>query len=231
MRIRPLPGLTIASIPALALLLGLGVWQVQRAQWKADLIAQYEAAEAAPPAPLSQALCAAGGTQPGGVSVDLILGPDPLRIYGAGPQGEPGWMIVQAAYAPDCVLGEVAPERRVLVQTGFETLDGAQSAAPQTLQLEAWPEIGAFTPQNAPGTGDYFRFEAETLAPALGVAPEALVPLWARWEERPVLERVSIAPATHIGYAITWFGLAASLVAIYLALHARLGRLSFRRGG
>ena len=39
-------GLTLAAVLALALLCGLGVWQVQRMQWKNGLIDQAEAAEA-----------------------------------------------------------------------------------------------------------------------------------------------------------------------------------------
>lgn len=228
MRFRPLPGLTLASIPVLALLIALGVWQAQRAQWKADLIAQYEAAGAAPPRPLTAALCA--GEQ-GRVAVDLILGTEELRIYGGGPRGEPGWLIVQLAFAPQCMpgaAGEAGP--RALVQTGFETLDGARAASPRVLHLEPWPEAGAFTPRNDPQAGQYYRFDAADLGGAFGVPPDRLSPLWARWDERTPLERATIAPATHIGYALTWFGLAAALLAVYLAMHVRAGRLRLRDG-
>lgn len=226
---RPLPGLTIAAVAALALLLGLGVWQTQRAQWKADLVAELERQAALPPAPLSEALCRDDLAGP--VSVDLILGPDPIRVYGAGPQGQPGWLIVQAAYAPPCAPEGSGTERRVLVQTAFETLDGDRTPAPQTLSLEPWPEIGPFTPENPPDPGEgadreFFRLDQD-VAEAVGAAPGALIPLWARWDTRGPAERVAIAPADHVGYALTWFGLAAALVAIYLALHHRVGRLRF----
>ncbi|HRJ65184.1 MAG TPA: SURF1 family cytochrome oxidase biogenesis protein, partial [Brevundimonas sp.] len=46
-------GLTIVCTLALALLCGLGVWQVQRMQWKNGLIDQAEAAAGLPPAPLA----------------------------------------------------------------------------------------------------------------------------------------------------------------------------------
>lgn len=50
MYFRPFPILTIIAVPALAALIALGVWQVQRASWKADLIVQFEqAAKAEPP--------------------------------------------------------------------------------------------------------------------------------------------------------------------------------------
>ena len=49
-------GLTIVCALAFALLCGLGVWQVQRMQWKNGLIDQAEAAAAVPPAPLVEVL-------------------------------------------------------------------------------------------------------------------------------------------------------------------------------
>lgn len=223
---RPLPGLTAAAVPALALLLALGVWQIQRAQWKADLVAQYEAAESEPPAVLSSALCAGGE---GRVTMDLTLGPQELRIYGAGPNGEAGWMIVQPGFGATCAPG--GPEtQRVLVQTAFETLDGARTQSPRDLHLGPWPPFGRFTPENAPERGEYYRFVAADLALALGLKPEQISTLWAYWDARPPLERVSVTPATHAGYALTWFGLAAALVGVYFAVHARAGRLRLRQG-
>ena len=49
-RLRLWPG--VATLGALALLLGLGTWQVQRLHWKENLIAARAAQLAAPPAPL-----------------------------------------------------------------------------------------------------------------------------------------------------------------------------------
>ncbi len=53
---RPYPGVTIATVIATAILVGLGVWQLQRLQWKLALIAEVESHMTAPPLPLSQAL-------------------------------------------------------------------------------------------------------------------------------------------------------------------------------
>ena len=44
---------------ATRVLIGLGVWQVERLKWKEGLIAQAEAASALPPAPLAQVLASA----------------------------------------------------------------------------------------------------------------------------------------------------------------------------
>ena len=42
MRFRPFLWLTIVSLPALLVLVGLGSWQLQRLQWKNELIASFE---------------------------------------------------------------------------------------------------------------------------------------------------------------------------------------------
>lgn len=44
------------TVLGLILLIGLGVWQVERLKWKEGLIAAADAAAAKPPAPLEQVL-------------------------------------------------------------------------------------------------------------------------------------------------------------------------------
>lgn len=218
MRFHPLPVLTAVFLPALALLLALGTWQVQRAGWKADLVAEWAARESGPARPLADALCAARADGPVEVTVPPE-GPE-IRMYAPGPAGEPGWAMLRAGRGEGCW----AP-----VQTGFEILNGPRRPAPARLILEPWPEIGPFTPENAPEREEYYRFTPDGLAAAFGLPEAELAPLWARWETRSPEERVAIAPADHVGYAVTWFGLAAALVGVYLALHLRAGRLSFGR--
>jgi surfeit locus 1 family protein len=41
----------------------------------------------------------------------------------------------------------------------------------------------------------------------------------------------TLPPERHLGYAVTWWGLAAALVVIYVVYHLRAGRLSFPRRG
>jgi cytochrome oxidase assembly protein ShyY1 len=47
MRLPLIPTIVVAA--AVAVMIGLGVWQLQRADWKQDLIARYQAAQALPP--------------------------------------------------------------------------------------------------------------------------------------------------------------------------------------
>ena len=55
MYFRPLPVLTFIAVPVLIALVTLGVWQSQRAGWKADQIAAFSAHMKAPPLSLQQA--------------------------------------------------------------------------------------------------------------------------------------------------------------------------------
>ena len=53
---RPLPALTVVCTILFAALLALGVWQLQRLQWKLGLIAQVNRNMTSPPITLDQAL-------------------------------------------------------------------------------------------------------------------------------------------------------------------------------
>ena len=53
---RPPAGLTVATAIALVILVGLGVWQLQRLAWKRDLIQRIEASQTAPGQPLGEVL-------------------------------------------------------------------------------------------------------------------------------------------------------------------------------
>ena len=55
---------TLLAIPALAFLLGLGVWQMQRKAWKDGLVAEMKARTVAPPMPLEQVLGALTASYP-----------------------------------------------------------------------------------------------------------------------------------------------------------------------
>ena len=53
---RPLPGITFAAIVMVAILLGLGVWQLQRLKWKEALVATVNGHMTAAPVSLSDAM-------------------------------------------------------------------------------------------------------------------------------------------------------------------------------
>src|ERR1700740_2041702 len=70
MSFRPFPFLTLASVFALAVLLGLGVWQLERLHWKLALIAEVQRNLASPPISLDEALAQGDRAQYRRVAVD-----------------------------------------------------------------------------------------------------------------------------------------------------------------
>ncbi|CAN0304123.1 unnamed protein product, partial [Chrysoparadoxa australica] len=57
MTFKPFPVLTLLTLPALAFLLWLGSWQLDRRAWKAELIGAFEQTAALPPTSLNEILC------------------------------------------------------------------------------------------------------------------------------------------------------------------------------
>lgn len=228
MYFRPFPVLTLFAVPILVALIALGVWQAQRAEWKAELVQTF--AETAEAPPLSaEAVCAAGLAEGQVIAPPKGQGPG-LRMFGHDAGGAAGWRVFQTAY----VCG-----RPVLVESGFEKLliggPGGQlppGAIPERVVdryvIEPWPERSAMAAANSAERNEWHWFDAAAIASAVGaseldtrfiITPYAGVPAF--------LSRTP--PETHIGYAVTWFGMAVAFLVIYAVFHARAGRLRFGR--
>lgn len=191
---------TAAAGVALAVLLGLGTWQMQRLKWKRDLIARIETARTAPPARLETA-----GRDPTWTRVRLDCRGfrDGRALYGL-QDGQIVWRLLSLC---DAGSGPVMVDRGIIV--GFE---GAVSP-PAPPQLEtASTVVGVVRPSEGP------------------VAEAARAAGWpqARWyvaadAATPASDAVRPAPLptalpnNHLGYAITWYGLAAALIGVYVA--------------
>jgi surfeit locus 1 family protein len=231
MHFRPFPVLTLLAIPALALLISLGVWQLPRAEWKKTQIEKFEVALKAAPLTLNGAVCgedAAAGRVVSARDVDQHIDLlHSIRMFGQSPNGQAGWRLFSAASPSACSDTGV-----VLAELGFEPMMQQMSpaeppAGKRDYLLTAWPPRGMFTLDNDAADNDWHWFDAAALAAYLGVPkvddrfylavlPDALPANLAR-----------TPPETHYGYAITWFGMAIVFVVIYAVFHARAGRLRF----
>jgi surfeit locus 1 family protein len=232
MMFRPFPILTLIAVPALIALVWLGVWQVQRAEWKAGLIKSFEAAAAAEPASLDDAFCRQGGPRPDAVvKLEDTRGLQ-LRVFGHNAKGNAGWRQFQAVH-PVCFSSTGG----VLAETGFEPIKigDLPATAPATPAefagkyiVAPWPEKPMMAAENAPDRNEWHWFDGPAMSAFLGAGPVAEHYILAKLDGMPD-HLVRTPPSGHIGYAVTWFGMAIAFLVIYALFHARAGRLRFRK--
>lgn len=225
---RPMPILTLVLLPALALLIGLGIWQWDRMDEKAAAIEAWESRQDEQALDLSTALCFISAS----AYRRLVNAPDAvsdaqLRFQGRSAAGEPGWRIMAPVVVPECF--DVANGEFALIQTGFESLRGERTRITGPVMVFRPPEAGAFTAVNLPDSDEFYRFNRDQFAEALGVT-SVTDDFWLL-ESIDGLppELATVPPSQHLGYALTWWGLALALIAVFLVMHVQAGRLGFTR--
>lgn len=220
----------LLSLPALLILLGLGTWQMQRLAWKEDLIAKIEARAHAPSVSLAEiekgnrdAIEYARVRVRGTFRHDaeqLLWEPDPR-------QG-PGYHVYTPLRLED--------GRFILVNRGYvtEALRSASSRPEGQVAgkvevvglLREPPARGLFNPDHDSKTGVWFWRDFDGMSRA-ALGPEAgkAVHLFLDAEAQPAnpggwprggTTRLTL-PNRHLEYALTWYGLAAALVAVLIA--------------
>ena len=235
-RFRPLLLPTVVTLVGMAMLIGLGVWQVQRLQWKLGLIATVNARIHAEPIPLAEALelsLEQAEWRRVRVEGEFIEGKE-AYLFGIGPSGQAGVHVV-APLKEDS--GAV-----VLIDRGFvpnQLRDPATRRAGQPHGRVAVTGIFrlsqnpiSFTPSPDAGRQMVFIKNVPALAAILGVMPDA--PILIEADNTPHPGGFPLGGQTvvefsnsHLQYALTWFGLALALLAVYLVYHHKQGRLGF----
>lgn len=230
--IRALVPAALMTLVGLAILLGLGFWQMERRAWKENLLATIQARTSEAP-------------------VDF------LNAYSATHENELGFEYMRAKirgrylndkeryfYAPDPTLGpgyhvftplEIAGTKEVVfVNRGYVTEDLKDPAKRAQGQLEGEVEVvglmrgpgvkTAFTPDNDAKANLWFWRDYQALfdsafsgsdlttVAAFLDAEDAAPGGWPKGHATLV-----DLPNRHLEYALTWFGLAATLVAVFLA--------------
>ena len=232
LRFRPTLWPTLISVPAVIVLIGLCLWQVQRMHWKDALIADREARVAAEPIALP-----AEGTDPAGVDYrrvrlegtfrhdkELFLGArslngnvgykvlTPFELAGGGA------VLIDRGWVP---VERKAPESRAEGQlAGAQAIDGIVRLAPG----KAWMQ-----PDNEPGKNMWFFVDLPAMKSASGVDLRTDLYVDAGPAENPGKypvggqTRIEL-PNDHLQYAITWGLLAVALAVIYVLYHLKLER-------
>lgn len=210
----------LSTLAMLAITLGLGVWQVERLHWKLGLLADIDRAEAARPVPLPSA------PQPfQKVEVTGRMRDDLAAFYGSE---------VRATTAgPKLGAQLITPLERdgadpVLVDRGWVPEGAPAPRDPGTVRVVGYvrpaEHASWLAPSNDAAARRFWTLDPAAIGAALGlrrVAPFTLVALGptggmgdALPQPAPALPR---PPNNHLGYAVTWFGLAASLLGVFAA--------------
>ncbi len=209
--------LTVCYGLALVVLIGLGTWQVQRLQWKTHLIAKIEQLKAAPAQPIATVLALAKA----GEDVAWTR----VRVSCAAPTGAPAADHVRNAVrdgeivwrvASTCRLPEGSPYGAILVDRGVVDAATGQVEKPSSTLGAVIEATGVLTPladlsnealaSRPQGSPDLMLMVERESPPPAGVTPAPLPPE---------------VPNRHLEYALTWYGLAAALTGVYLALLRR----------
>lgn len=221
--------LTLFTLVALSILCGLGYWQLQRLAWKQDLLAHIAALEGAPARPVDTVLNAGGDIAYARVVAacpGLATAPY-VELY-ALSEGRMGSRLISA-----CRLEAGGRYGSILVDRGF--VGEEISARPPVQEADPRPNgvrgilrapdpASVFTPQNVPGAPRFFgrqvgplaaALKAERPAPWFLMAETSTNPQWLALKAQPLPAEIS---NRHLEYALTWFGLAAALLAVYAAL-------------
>ena len=225
---------TLFVATGVAVLCALGAWQVQRLHWKTALLARIAALQVAPPEPLAVVLNRLADGRPVDFSRVVTrcegLGEREAHLYGLRTDG-PGWREVTACRLPS------GPYGSILVDMGFSRQEGLQPARGEPVTLASGASITgvlrapeprpwfaalvATPPPARGGSGEFFGRDVPAMAAAVGAPRPAPVML--------LLETPAAGPGlipsalptgienNHLGYAVTWFGLALALVGVWIA--------------
>jgi carboxypeptidase Taq len=211
-----LPGLTTALM--VAVLVGLGVWQLHRLQWKLGVLAQLDAAERAAPVPLPF------NPQPlQKVRIEGRWMPDRLAYYGAEVRATREGSVMGAEALMPLQMGNASI---VLVDMGWVPMSRKMplTVPRDTVTVIGWlrptEQRGLFSPADAPAARRFYTLNTTTIANALGLGPVmpfvvvqlANGPLSGYPTPHASLPR---PPNNHLGYAITWFALALAALGVF----------------
>ena len=212
------------TVLGLVVLLRLGFWQVERLEWKTGLLDQIDRNLAATPIPL-----------PDGIAIEeweyrrvcvegAFLHEKEMHLFSANLAGQPGYhiytplrrdeggaLIINRGWVPDT---HKDPATRAEGQgTGVVNVCGV---------LRASRDKGLFAPDNDPAENIWIRADAAEMTAAAGL--ENVLPFLMDADDAPNAggypaggqTRIDI-PNNHLGYAVTWFGLAAALLGVFTA--------------
>jgi surfeit locus 1 family protein len=227
-----LPGL--ATLVALAILIGLGTWQLQRKAWKENLISQIETRAYGEPGSLvpEAEWDTWRADQDEFRKVRLtgtFLHPFEAPVYGLAPgerQGAPlqGYFLLTPLRL---TTGAIVVVNRGFIPTDLRdpaTRSQSQPSGEVTVTglVRAPEDRNSFTPSDEPARNLWFARDPQAIAKAHNL--ERVAPFLVDADASPNpggWPKGGLTPLTlpnnHLQYAITWFGIALTLVGVFTA--------------
>ncbi len=230
---------SLIALPMLVVLIGLGVWQLQRLEQKQEFMAQRAFGFSQPPVELTprdsnlQSLAWRRVKVTGRFDHNHEFHLWSLR------DGKPGFEVLTPMTRTDNAPGQV-----VLVDRGWVPVDHkeiatrAEGAVPNAVEVDGFVRIdmdarGPVTPSNDVAKNIWYSvdYAAMSTASALFIRPLVVV---ADTNPNPGGLPIGIAeppilPNRHLAYALTWFLLAGTLVVMFgLMLRKQLKGADFR---
>ena len=214
----------IAALVGFAILMGLGVWQVKRLAWKEALLAQLAANAAAPAVDLKTALnMSMAGSNAEFVRVKFTgtYKNDAAMKMLSSYDGGQGWTIITPVATADGWAVIVDRGRLPGQMLGhFQQPEGPQEIE-GVIRTHPYGQ-GFFDPTNDPKGNMWYWWDVPGMLAASGLTADLkpypyavqLVPTGTETDfPRPQEAKADLAN-NHLGYAITWFGLAATLLGV-----------------
>ena len=230
-RFRPSFWLTICALIGIAVLIGLGAWQLQRLGWKQAMIAERVARLEAPAIALPNPIDPPEAIELRRVSLAGRFLKREFHLGGRSHRGEVGFHIVAPLVLED--------GRTILVDRGWVPVPKRNPAArPESrttgpVALEAvlrsggWKGRALFRPDNAPHDNYWIWLDLPLMAELAGLQrPITTLYATALPAEGDSALPIAVAPQVefrndHLEYALTWFALAVALAVIYVMLSLR----------
>ena len=206
----------ISAAAGIVFLCGLGVWQVKRLAWKNALIAQLEERVTAKPIALADALArlkAGEDVEYLRVVVDAPTVPHKVLLKQTVLNSEAAWEGIAGIHTSDGA--------EVLVDLGASAVGASEVIGPthfEALLRRHGLGRGYFDPENNVAANRFFWWDLLAMQRALALnnsPPVVLQVVGASAGSAfvPAEPKVELSN-NHLGYALTWFGLAAALAGV-----------------
>lgn len=196
----------ILGIAGCGVLIGLGLWQVERLAWKEEILADIDARLSAPPAPFSR-FATEAADEYSRVLVSGVPTGEELHVLVSGTEAGTGYRVISKFET------EAGP---ILVDQGLLPLEDKDSE-PLTVQMDIvgtllWPDDqNSSTPDPDLAENIWFARNIDTMSAALDTLPFMVVTMQASPAD-PRLTPLPVNTASikndHFEYAVTWFLLA-----------------------